>query len=52
MPAVTRLVERAQRDGRLRPDIVAADIPIIELMVNSVATYTSQAGPGACGAGT
>jgi len=45
VPAVDRLVERAQRDRHLRADIVAADIPIIELMVNSVATYTSRLAP-------
>ncbi len=45
VPAVTQLVERAQRDGRLRPDVVTADIPIIELMVNAVATNTGQVAP-------
>jgi AcrR family transcriptional regulator len=44
-PAVGRLIERAQRDGNLRPDIVAADMPIIELMVNSVATRTGDLAP-------
>jgi len=45
VPAVTALVERAQRDGKLRGDIVAADIPIIELMVNSVASYSAALAP-------
>ncbi len=45
VPAITRLVERAQRDGHLRADIVTADIPIIELMVNSVATCTNRLTP-------
>jgi AcrR family transcriptional regulator len=44
-PAVGRLIERAQQDGHLRPDIVAADMPIIELMVNSVATRTGRLAP-------
>jgi AcrR family transcriptional regulator len=43
--AVNRLVERAQRDGHLRADIVPADVPIIELMVNSVATTTGRVAP-------
>jgi AcrR family transcriptional regulator len=45
VPAVTALVEGAQRDGCLRDDVVAADIPIIELMVNSVASYSSGLAP-------
>ncbi len=45
VPAVTRLVERARHDGHLRADIVAADVPIIELMVNTVASYTSKLAP-------
>jgi AcrR family transcriptional regulator len=45
VPAVTRLVEQAQRDGHLRADFVPADIPIIELMVSSVAACTSSKDP-------
>jgi AcrR family transcriptional regulator len=45
VPAVTKLVERAQRDGHLRSDVVAADVPLIELMINSVATYTGRLAP-------
>ncbi len=45
VPPVTHLVERAQRDGHLRPDLLATDIPIIELMVSSVAAYTSSVAP-------
>jgi len=45
VPALTALIERAQRDGHLRSDIVAADVPLIELMVNSVATYTNRLAP-------
>lgn len=45
VPLVTRLVERAQRDGRLRPDFVPTDVPMIELMVNSVAAYTNALAP-------
>jgi AcrR family transcriptional regulator len=45
IPAVTRLVKRAQRDGHLRADVVAADVAIIELMVNSVASQTGRVAP-------
>ncbi|MGD0313070.1 MAG: helix-turn-helix domain-containing protein [Acidimicrobiales bacterium] len=45
VPIVTRLIERAQADGYLRPDLVPADVPIIELMVSTVATYTSGLAP-------
>jgi AcrR family transcriptional regulator len=46
VPPVTHLVQRAQRDGSLRPDFLATDIPIIELMVSSVAAYTNAVAPG------
>jgi AcrR family transcriptional regulator len=45
IPAVHRLVEGAQRSGRLRSDFLPTDIPIIELMVSSVADYTSTLAP-------
>jgi AcrR family transcriptional regulator len=45
VPAVHRLVERAQKSGRLRSDFVPTDVPIIELMVSSVADYTSTLAP-------
>jgi AcrR family transcriptional regulator len=45
IPLVTHLVERAQRDGRLRPDFVPTDVPMLELMVNSVAAYTNALAP-------
>lgn len=45
IPAVHRLVERAQQSGRLRSDFVPTDVPIIELMVSSVADYTSSLSP-------
>jgi AcrR family transcriptional regulator len=44
-PLVTEIVERAQRDGHLRDDFVTADVPIIELMLASVAAYTSDLAP-------
>lgn len=45
IPAVYRLVERAQASGQLRSDFVPTDVPIIELMVSSVADYTSTLSP-------
>jgi AcrR family transcriptional regulator len=45
VPAVTSLVERAQRDGHLRADFVTSDVPIIELMLTAVADYTSGIAP-------
>ena len=45
IPAVSKLVERAQQSGRLRSDFVPTDVPIIELMVSSVADYTSAMAP-------
>ncbi len=45
IPAVYRLVERAQQSGRLRSDFLPTDVPIIELMVSSVADYTSTLAP-------
>jgi AcrR family transcriptional regulator len=46
VPAVTHLVERAQRDGHLRSDFLATDIPIIEMMVSGVADRTNGLAPG------
>ena len=40
VPAVSRLIDRAQRDGSLRSDVVTADVLIIEMMVNAVASQT------------
>ncbi len=45
LPVVTRLVLRAQRDGHLRDDFVVSDVPLIELMLSSVARYTSDIAP-------
>jgi AcrR family transcriptional regulator len=45
VPVVTRLVERAQGAGKLRADFVPTDVPIIELMVSSVAAYCSSVAP-------
>ena len=41
-PVITKLVERAQAAGALRPDFAATDVPLIALMLSSAAEY---AGP-------
>ena len=45
VPVVTRLVERAKRDGHLRNDFMTSDVPIIELMLASVSSYTDEVAP-------
>jgi AcrR family transcriptional regulator len=45
LPVVTRLVDRAQRDGHLRDDFVVSDIPVVELMLSSISRYTSDIAP-------
>lgn len=45
LPLVTRLVERAQAAGAVRPDFSPHDVPMIILMVSSVAART---GPSGC----
>jgi AcrR family transcriptional regulator len=45
VPAVTRLVERAQMDGKLRADFVASDVPVIQKMVMAVATMAGTTAP-------
>jgi AcrR family transcriptional regulator len=45
-PVVTRLVERAQRSGDLRPDFVATDLKLISFMLGSVADYAAAVAPG------
>jgi AcrR family transcriptional regulator len=44
-PAITQLLERAQRDGYLRDDVTEADFPILELMISSVGYVTNDAAP-------
>ena len=44
-PVVTRVVERAQRDGKLRADIRPTDVPVIEFMLTTAAEYAGQAQP-------
>jgi AcrR family transcriptional regulator len=44
-PAVDRLVKRAQADGRVRADLAATDIPLIEFMLAAAAEYTKNVRP-------
>lgn len=44
-PAISTLMERAQRDGYLRGDVVAADFPIMEMMISSLGCLTNQLAP-------
>jgi hypothetical protein len=41
-PLITALVERAQRDGKLRADLRPTDMLFIEFMLTSAATYAEQ----------
>jgi AcrR family transcriptional regulator len=44
-PVVTRLVERAQSSGDLRPDFAGTDVKMIVFMLSSVAQYASASRP-------
>jgi AcrR family transcriptional regulator len=45
-PVVTRVVERAQRDGKVRADLRPTDVPFIEFMLTAAAEYAAQVQPG------
>jgi len=44
-PAIALLIERAQRDGYLRNDVVGADFAILEMMISSLSCMTDQVAP-------
>ncbi len=44
-PALHKLIERAQRDGYLRTDVVESDFPIMEMMISSLGCVTNQLAP-------
>jgi AcrR family transcriptional regulator len=44
-PLVTRLVERAQADGSLRPDVKPTDMPLLQLMLGSLSECTRDVDP-------
>jgi hypothetical protein len=43
--ALYNLVERAQREGDLRPDVSATDIGVLEIATVGIAEFTGSAGP-------
>lgn len=45
-PAVNCLLKRAQAEGRVRADLAATDIPLIEFMLAAAAEYTQSVRPG------
>lgn len=45
-PLVTRLVERAQRDGAVRADLRPTDIPVISFLLATANEYAGQTRPG------
>lgn len=47
VPLITRLVERAQAAGSLRPDFVPTDVPLLHLMIGAVIEYTNTVQPEA-----
>ncbi|WP_029111945.1 TetR/AcrR family transcriptional regulator [Mycobacterium sp. URHB0044] len=42
VPALSKLVERAQQDGYLRPEISATDMPILGLLAGTVSEYAGH----------
>jgi len=44
-PVVTRLVQRAQQDGKLRADLMPTDFPFIEFMLTAAAEYAAPVKP-------
>ena len=42
---VGKLVARAQAEGKLRPDVVVLDIPVLEMMISSVFDHTGGVHP-------
>ncbi len=44
-PLVTRLVERAQADGSLRPDVEPTDMPMLQLMLGTLSECTRDVDP-------
>lgn len=44
-PAISRLVERAQAAGQVRPDLSFTDIPVMEFMLGATAEYARDVRP-------
>jgi len=45
VPAVTRLVDRAQADGHLRTEVAGPDMPIISLLAGTVSEFAGEVSP-------
>lgn len=45
VPSISALIQRCQRDGNLRSDIVEADFPIIDMMISSLGNLTHHLAP-------
>lgn len=46
-PITAQLLERAQKDGELRPDLAVNDVPLLYLMLGAIVDYTREAEPSA-----
>ena len=46
-PITAQLLERAQKDGQLRPDLAANDVPLLYLMLGAIVDYTRDVEPAA-----
>lgn len=46
-PITAELLERAQKDGELRPDLAANDVPLLYLMLGAIVDYTRDVEPAA-----
>jgi hypothetical protein len=44
-PITAQLLERAQKDGDLRPDLAANDVPLLYLMLGAIVDYTRDVEP-------
>jgi AcrR family transcriptional regulator len=44
-PVITKLVERAQASGELRPDFTATDVKMIAFMLGSISDYAASVAP-------
>lgn len=41
-PVITKLVDRAKRDGYLRPEVSSTDMPLLGLMAGAVSEYSGE----------
>jgi AcrR family transcriptional regulator len=44
-PLVTRLLQRAQADGSVRPDLAVTDLPLLQLMLGAISECTRDVDP-------